>query len=161
MLLLKLLLAFTLIPLVELFLLLQLAEATSIWITIATVVATGILGSILAKREGAMAWQRFRESVGMTGDLSQARFPGREIQDGLMVAFAAALLLTPGLMTDALGFTLLFPVGREFIRKHVLSKLFSGFRIQVQTSSAPPHRSPPRSPNRPDTIDAAAFERKP
>ncbi|TWT51329.1 phage T7 F exclusion suppressor FxsA [Rubripirellula amarantea] len=156
MLLIKLILAFTLIPLVELYLLLQLAEATSIWVTIATVISTGILGSVLAKREGAIAWQRFRESIGLGGDLSQARFPGREIQDGLMIAFAAALLLTPGLVTDTVGFTLLFPRGREFMRKHILPRLFRSFRVQVQTSRSP---NPPRT-RRSDTIDAAAFERK-
>lgn len=126
--LLRLLAAFILVPLIELYLLLQLAEVTSVFTTIAVVIGTGIVGSILARREGVMAWLRFRTAV------AEGRVPSREIQDGLMIVFAAALLLTPGLLTDAVGFALLIPVGRDLFRRSVLRRYFRGADIRVSTS---------------------------
>lgn len=121
--------AFVIVPLVELVLLLRLAEATSMMTTIMIVVVTGLIGSYLARREGLMAWRRFQLALG------EGRMPSVEIQDGLMVIFAAALLLTPGLLTDALGFTLLMPLGRNLIRRFVLSRYVSGVNVQVHADS--------------------------
>ncbi len=126
----RLLLLFVTVPLLELYLLMELAEVTGPAATILLVIITGIIGSWLAKREGMMAWQKFHAA------LEQGRVPSREIQDGLMIVFAAALLLTPGLLTDIVGFTMLIPVGRELIRKLVLSRLFRGFgTLQIKTST--------------------------
>jgi UPF0716 protein FxsA len=125
--LLRLIAAFIIIPLVELFLLLRVAEATSALTAFAIVVITGVIGSYLARREGLMVWTRFQTA------LQQGRMPSVEIQDGLMVIFAAALLLTPGLLTDALGFTLLTPMGRNLFRGFVLSKFTRGINVHVTT----------------------------
>jgi UPF0716 protein FxsA len=125
----RLLAAFIVIPLAELYLLLQVAQATSVGATILLVIGTGILGSWLARREGAMAWFRFQEA------LSQGRAPSKEIQDGLMIVFAAALLLTPGLITDVLGFALLIPPSRALIRRFVLSRFVRGFQVNVGGAS--------------------------
>lgn len=119
--LLRLLLLFITVPLVELYLLLQLADFTGAGPTFLLVIITGIIGSWLAKREGLIAWQKFQLA------LAEGRMPSREIQDGLMIVFSAALLLTPGLLTDIVGFVMLVPVGRNLIRKFVLSRLFRGF----------------------------------
>ncbi|QDV88875.1 FxsA family protein [Planctomycetes bacterium TBK1r] len=119
--LLRLLLLFITVPLVELYLLLQLAGFTGAGPTFLLVIITGIIGSWLAKREGLIAWQKFQLA------LAEGRMPSREIQDGLMIVFSAALLLTPGLLTDIVGFVMLVPVGRNLIRKFVLSRLFRGF----------------------------------
>ena len=148
----RLLAAFILVPLVELFLLLQLSEATSVGMTILIVVVTGILGSWLARREGAMAWFRFREALG------SGKMPSQEIQDGLMIVFAAALLLTPGLLTDALGFTLLVPPGRALIRKYILKPYMSGMRVQVTTTTTGFDKR--NASRREDTIDAKAVHRE-
>ncbi len=126
--LLKLLAAFILIPLVELILLMKMADLTSIPHTIALVIVTGVIGSYLARREGLMTLHRFQTAM------SEGRMPSREIQDGLMIVFAAALLLTPGLLTDAVGFTLLIPAGRELIRRTVLKRYIGRFNVQVATS---------------------------
>ena len=125
--LLRLLAAFTLIPLIELYLLLQLAQATSAMATFLLVILTGVIGSFLARREGTAALRRFHGAVG------ESRIPGREMQDGLMIVFAAALLLTPGLLTDAMGFMMLVPMGRDFVRKHLLSRFFGGFQFRSVT----------------------------
>lgn len=123
--------AFIVVPLVELYLLLRLADATSVLATFAIVLGTGVLGSILARREGALVWFRFRTA------LAEGRMPSREIQDGLMVVFAAALLLTPGLLTDFFGFLLLIPVGRNFVRTYILSRYVSRMNFHVVTPGGP------------------------
>lgn len=122
----RLLLAFIAIPFIELVLLLRMAEATSWSITLIIVVVTGLIGSFLARREGLAAIRRFQVA------LAEGRMPGREIQDGLMIAFAAALLLTPGLLTDGLGFALLTPPGRKFIGE-MLRRRYAG-KFQVHTN---------------------------
>ena len=151
----KLLAAFIVIPLVELYLLLQVAEHTSVGTTVLIVILTGVIGSMLARREGAMAWFRFHSAV------AEGRMPSREIQDGLMIVFAGALLLTPGLLTDSLGFALLLPAGREWVRKWVISRYLSRFDIQVTTTSdlhpEPLHRTSRGAVN---TIDAEAVRRR-
>ncbi len=148
--LLKLLAAFILIPLAELILLMKLAEVTSIFHTIALVIVTGVIGSYLARREGLIALGRFQSA------LSEGRMPSREIQDGLMIVFAAALLLTPGLLTDAAGFILLVPAGRELIRRTVLKRYIGQFKVQVttQTFDSVPLRRASK------TIDVEAVDRK-
>ncbi len=148
--LLRLLAAFIVIPLVEFILLMQLASKTGIWTTIAIVVFTGMLGSWLARREGVIAWTRFQEA------LAQNRMPSREIQDGLMIVFAAALLLTPGLLTDTFGFALLIPPSRNFLRTHVLSRFFRGFKVQVVGGGSPYSASHSRS----DQLDSNTVEAK-
>lgn len=160
----RLLAAFILVPLIELYLLLQLAEVTNVLITIAVVVGTGILGSFLARREGLMAWYRFRSA------LAEGRMPAREIQDGFMIVFAAALLLTPGLLTDLLGFTLLVPPGRDLIRRLVLRRYVDRVRFKVTSygrSESSRVREDEESRHSSHgagrqgyTIDAASVERK-
>ena len=152
----RLLAAFILVPLVELYLLLQLSEITSVTATLAIVIVTGIIGTFLARREGTMAWNRFQTA------LAEGRMPSREIQDGLMIVFAAALLLTPGLLTDALGFVLLIPPGRELMRRLVLSRFVRGFSVTVvqSTNEYGDQRFPRASDDdSPFTIDANAVER--
>jgi UPF0716 protein FxsA len=152
----RLLAAFIIVPLVELYLLLQLATHTSVAMTFLIVVITGIMGTVLARREGVMAWFRFQSA------LAEGRMPSREIQDGLMIVFAAALLLTPGLLTDALGFTLLLPAGRELIRRVVLRRYMQGFNIQVTTLDGfQPETLHQEDRGEGYTIDAEAVERKP
>src|SRR6056297_466761 len=132
--LLRLLLAFTVIPLVELYLLIRLAQATSLGLTIGLVLLTGVLGSWLARQQGLQVWTRFQ------GALQEGRMPSRELQEGLMIVFAAALLLTPGILTDAFGFLLLIPVSREWLRRLLALRLRHRVAWKVQhfgRSSAP------------------------
>lgn len=150
----RLLLAFIVIPFVELVLLLRMADATSWMTTLLIVIVTGVIGSILARREGLAAISRFRSAV------AEGRMPGKEIQDGLMIVFAAALLLTPGLLTDAAGFVLLTPWGRRWLGSH-LSEHFSG-RLRVHTSGfGETENSPSRQSEKPRsdgyTIDSPSF----
>lgn len=154
----KLLLAFILIPLVELFLLVWIAGKTSLLATVALVIVTGVIGSLLARQQGLQAWYRFRRAT------SEGRLPGREIQDGLLIAFAAALLLTPGLLTDVVGFALLVPATRGYVRRRLMQRLAGRFRLHVMASGSPLDSSlddqrygaasPSSRSSRSDTVDA-------
>lgn len=156
----KLLFAFIAIPLVEFMLLVWIADKTSVLATIALVIVTGILGSLLARAEGIRAWRRFNRAA------SEGRIPGREIQDGLMIAFAAALLLTPGILTDLLGFALLIPLTRGLMRgwlaKHFADRVrFTMTSGQTTFYQSGPNMHPGDSPNgRPgdgQTVDATGW----
>lgn len=123
--LLRLLLAFTIIPLVEFYLLVRLTQATNFGVTVVIVLFTGVLGSWLARNQGLQVWRRFQRT------LRSGQMPGREVQEGLMIAFAAALLLTPGLLTDIFGFLLLAPPTREIVRQMLARRLRHRFRMKM------------------------------
>lgn len=121
----KLLLAFIVLPIVELYLLLWIAERTSASWTIGLIIVTGVVGTLLARAEGLRAFRRFREASAF------GRLPTNEIQEGLLIAAAAALLMTPGLITDTLGLLLLVPVTRRKILGFLKRRIFSSFRVTV------------------------------
>lgn len=113
----RLILLFILVPIAELALLIQLGSWIGLWPTLGLIVLTGILGAALASREGLRAWHAFQM------DLSEGRIPGRPILDGLSIFAGGALLLTPGLMTDLLGFTLLWRPTRRWLQGRVVKRL--------------------------------------
>ena len=129
----KLLAAFILIPLVEFTLLVKVAAATSFGTTFLIVIATGAIGSILARREGLETIRRFQLAMG------EGRVPSREIQDGLMIVFAGALLLTPGLITDTVGFILLVPAGRLIVRTWLVKHFMGNFHVHVSNGQTNHH----------------------
>ena len=103
-----------------------------------------------------MTWFRFQSA------LSEGRVPSSEIQDGLMIVFAAALLLTPGLLTDAIGFTLLVPQGRELVRKTLLRRYMEKFQMRFYGPEDFTENSfQQNNEDCSQTIDADHFERKP
>jgi UPF0716 protein FxsA len=110
---LRLLLLFTLVPLVELYLLVRVGSAIGVAPTVGIVILTGALGAGLARWQGLAALRRLQE------DLAAGRPPTDALIDGLLILVAGAVLLTPGLVTDAAGFVLLVPAGRAAVRKAV------------------------------------------
>lgn len=113
----RLALLFVTVPLLELILLVQVGRYVGLLPTVVLVVVTGILGAALARREGLKALHRFRAA------LAAGRMPHREIVEGLLILIAGAVLLTPGLLTDAAGFLLLAPPVRAFVARRVLTGL--------------------------------------
>ena len=108
---LRLLLLFTVVPLIELFLLVKLGTMIGIGATVLIVICTGILGAWLARWQGLGVLRR------LTEDLNKGRLPADALIDGLLILIAGAVLLTPGLITDAFGFLLLVPQGRAVVRR--------------------------------------------
>jgi UPF0716 protein FxsA len=108
----RLLLLFIVLPVIELTLLLQFhGWVENIWITMGLVLGTGILGTLLVKREGSVAWKKLKDRFA-TGGL-----PGDELLDGAIILVAGALLVTPGILTDVIGISGLLPPTRALIRK--------------------------------------------
>lgn len=109
----RLLLLFIGIPLLELALLVWLGSRIGFWATMAIVVATGILGAVLARLEG------LRVVLQIRAELLAGRMPVGQLLDGLMVLIGGVVLLTPGLLTDILGFSLLIPWSRNRFKRFV------------------------------------------
>lgn len=113
----KLLLLFTLGPLIELYLLIELGRNVGTAPTIILVLATGFFGVFLAKAQGFLALRRISESLRF-GEL-----PADELLDGVLVLVGAVLLLTPGLISDTVGFLFLIPGSRQGIKVWIRRKL--------------------------------------
>lgn len=110
----RLIVLFLLTPAIELALLIQVDRFIGFWATIGLIVVTGIVGSHLARREGLSTWQRLNDRL-RRGDL-----PGAELADGVIILVAGALLITPGILTDVIGFSGLIPFTRRRIRRLVM-----------------------------------------
>jgi UPF0716 protein FxsA len=102
-----LLLAFILVPLVELYLLLYVAHTyLGLGLTLALVITTGTAGAMLARQQGTLVWRRIQTTM------AAGRMPTDELLHGLCTLAGGLLLLTPGILTDVLGFSLLLPPTR-------------------------------------------------
>ncbi len=107
--LLKLFLAFTIIPVVEIYLLIQIGTIFGALTSIALVIVTGFLGAYLARIQGLQTLFRIQKS------LREGQMPSGELLDALLIGIAGLVLLTPGFLTDAFGFLLLIPNTRTTI----------------------------------------------
>jgi len=123
---LALVLIFIVVPIAELYVLIQIGSAIGILPTIALLILDSVLGAALMRSQGRAAWMRFNRAV------EEGRVPGREVIDGVLVIFGGALLLTPGFISDFLGLILLLPPTRAIVRT-VLVRRFAG---RILTSAA-------------------------
>lgn len=115
--LLRLFLLFTVIPLVELYLLIRLGTYLGVLDTLAVVIATGIVGGLLARSQGLAVLNRIRM------ELDEGRIPAESLFDGVMILVAGILLITPGLLTDGLGLCLLIPWTRQVLKLWLQQKV--------------------------------------
>jgi UPF0716 protein FxsA len=107
----KLFLAFTLIPVSEIYILIAIGGQIGILPSIALVILTGIVGASLARSQGLQTLGRIRDSF------QQGVVPGEELLNALLIAIAGIVLLTPGFLTDAAGLFLLVPATRTLCRE--------------------------------------------
>ena len=106
---LKLILAFTIIPIIEIYLLIEIGSIFGALTAITIVILTGFLGAFMARIQGLQTLFRIQES------LREGRMPSGELLDGLLIVIAGVVLLTPGFLTDSAGFLLLIPTTRNSI----------------------------------------------
>lgn len=132
------------IPLLEIGVFILVGSQIGVFPTLAMVVVTAIIGSILLRVQGFGLMTRMR------GELDGGRVPGRDLVHGVMILVAGILLLTPGFVTDTLGFLLFVPPIRDAIWQ------FAKSRIQVVNMTQ--GRGPRRPPNDPDVIDLSESE---
>jgi len=126
----RLLLAFTLVPILELWLLLRIGAWLGAVPTLALVVLTGVAGASLARREGVHAW------ASVQAELAAGRLPGRKLLEAVLVLIAGIVLVTPGVLTDAMGLLLLIRPLREALTR----RLEERYRRKLDV---PPEDSPP------------------
>lgn len=116
-----LVLAFVVVPIAELYVILQVGSWLGILPTVAILILDSILGSMLLRAQGRSAWRRFNDS------LSAGRPPAREVLDGGLIILGGAFLLTPGFLTDLIGLLLLIPPTRAVVRRLVVRRFARTF----------------------------------
>lgn len=124
-----LVLLFIVLPLAELYVIIQVGGAIGVGPTLALLLAASIAGAALARSQGRTAWERFNRA------LAEGRMPAREVFDGAMIIVGGALLLTPGFITDVVGIALLLPPGRAAVRGLLRRTLASRTRAAWRVSS--------------------------
>jgi UPF0716 protein FxsA len=108
----KLFLLFTIIPVIELALLIKVGSFLGVFNTVLVVILTAVVGAYMVRSEGIGVMYRIQKSM------QEGVFPEEELINGAMILVAGALLLTPGFFTDVLGFIMVFPVSRNIIKKY-------------------------------------------
>ena len=109
--------AFVIVPIAEIAVLVEISGQWGLSFTIGAVFATAIVGSILIRRQGGTVFRQAQS------ELRAGRLPARQICDGLFLLIAGGLLLTPGFITDSLGFSLLLPLARHFVMSYIASRI--------------------------------------
>ena len=141
----RLLALFILVPIIEMLVLIELGRWIGLAPTLGIILLTGIAGAALARREGLSVWTRFQQRI------QQGGLPGRELIDGVLILVSGALLLTPGVLTDVIGFLGLLPPSRAVLRRWIAA------RIKLQMGAGNIHfmrfgtRSTTPPPESPDT----------
>jgi UPF0716 protein FxsA len=141
---------FIVVPIVELYVIIQVGQLIGVWPTLALLLADALLGALLLRHQGRSAWRRFNAA------LAERRFPGREVADGVMIAVGGTLLLTPGFVTDVFGFLLLIPPTRALARRLLRGYVGRRFVVVGAGGAGPPPRRDPAG--RPYDFDATAEE---
>ena len=142
---------FIVVPIAELYVIVQVGQTIGIWPTLALLLADAILGSLLLRHQGRGAWLRFNQA------LAQRRFPGKEVVDGLLIVVGGTLLLAPGFLTDIVGLLLLIPPTRAIVRG-LLRRFTIGRFLVVGMPGAGGPRPGPDGPNRNYDFDVTAEE---
>jgi len=148
-----LVLLFIVVPIVELYVIIQVGQLIGVLPTIALLIADSIAGSWLLRHQGRQAWRRFNAA------LAAGRPPARETLDGGLIIFGGALLLTPGFVTDVFGLALLLPPTRAVLRAFVLRRF-----VVLRVVAGAAGRARPRGPagtRRDYDAEATAVEHDP
>jgi UPF0716 protein FxsA len=142
-----LVLLFIVVPIAEIYVIIQVGQAIGVLWTILLLIADSIIGARLLSWQGRRAWQRFQEA------LAQGRMPHREVMDGVLIIVGGAFLLAPGFITDAIGLVLLIPPSRAAVRRVLARAIVSRrFRFARVARSAPGGHGP--EPPRPTAYPA-------
>ncbi len=145
----RLLLLFTVVPLVELALLIKVGQHIGAGATIGLVLLTGLGGAALARHEGWRTW------IALQRDLAAGRLPGDRIVDALLILVAGILLITPGVLTDVVGLVLLLPLTRGQIRRYLKRRFMARMVIMGQGPFRPTESDRPSNRDD-DFIDVEA-----
>lgn len=147
-----LILLFLMLPIAELYVIVELSGWIGIWPTLALLVIDSLLGAFIVRAQGRAAWLRFNET------LRSGRVPAKETYDGIAIILGGALLLTPGFITDLFGFFLLVPGTRALLSRFGISiaRRYGPARSILFAYERFPGRGPSPGPNPPPTGDPRA-----
>jgi UPF0716 protein FxsA len=158
-----LVLIFIVVPIAEIYVIIQVGEAIGVLPTVILLLADAVLGSMLLRHQGRAAWIRFNRA------LAEGRLPHKEVFDGVLVIMGGALLLTPGFLTDIVGLVFLIPPTRAVVRaisgRFVRRRLALGGAWTIggtrgrRGGRPAPDEPPPRHEPRPD--DPFSWEEPP
>jgi UPF0716 protein FxsA len=126
----RLLLLFIVVPAVELGLLIEIGSRIGTVATLGIIVVTGVVGAALARRQGIGVLRRVQ------AELAEGRVPAGSLADGVIILVAGALLMTPGVLTDVLGFLCLVPGARTLLKREIWRRFERAVRegrVQVTT----------------------------
>jgi UPF0716 protein FxsA len=132
-----LVLLFIVVPIVEIYVIIQVGQAIGALPTIAILLLDSVLGSMLLRAQGRAVWRRFNEA------LAAGRMPHREVVDGVLVIFGGAFLITPGFITDVVGVVLLLPPTRALVRAWLARRLSRRVSVGVVDGTATERHDPP------------------
>ncbi len=144
------------VPLVEIYVIVQVGQVIGAWWTIALLIVESALGALLVKREGRRTWRALQAA------LETGKMPGRELADGALVLIGGTLLLTPGFVTDIFGLFFVLPFTRALARRlltaFVTRRLMLSIGTPVNGFSVPTARRPKRGPSTTDAKDGPKTE---
>lgn len=130
------LIAFIAVPIIEIAVFIEVGGQIGLWSTIGVVIMTAVIGTALLRQQGLSVLFRIQENI------EAKRVPIQELFDGLCLVIAGALLLTPGFVTDAIGFSLFVPPFRRYLAAIVAARVISRADVHYHTSSgARPYHS--------------------
>src|SRR4051794_13523532 len=152
--LLALIAVFIVLPLAELYLIYTVGDAIGVIPTLLLLAADSVIGSLLLRSQGRAAWLRLNEA------LAEGRMPHREVQDGVLVVFGGAFLITPGFITDVIGLLLLLPPTRPLVRRLVMRALTRGVGRRRRRPGGARRGAPFGPPPRGD-VEGPATEHEP
>ena len=104
-------LAFLVVPILEIYVIIQVGQVIGAWWTVLLLIADSIFGSWLLRREGVRAWRALQVA------LTEGRMPARELADAALIVFGGTLMITPGFVTDAVGLLAILPFTRPIARR--------------------------------------------
>ena len=133
-----LVIAFVVMPILEIYVIIQVGQVIGPWWTIALLVADSIFGTWLIRREGGRAWRALRTA------LDSGRMPARELADGALILVGGTLMLAPGFVTDAFGILLILPFTRPLFRR-LLTRVVTRRLVVLGTTPGQTTRPGPRS----------------
>ncbi len=118
-------LIFVLTPIIEMWLLIEVGSVIGALPTIALVMLTAVIGITLLRQQGFSTLFRARQKM------AEGQIPAREMAEGILLAIGGALLLTPGFVTDAIGFACLLPGSRQLLAASVLKRMQPNIHVNT------------------------------
>jgi UPF0716 protein FxsA len=123
--------AFVVVPIVEIYVIIQVGQVIGAWWTILLLIADSVFGAWLVKREGRRAWSALADA------LQSGRMPAKELADGGLVLVGGTLMVSPGFVTDVAGILLILPFTRPVARRVLTRLVTRRFLEQRQPGAGP------------------------